>query len=502
MARTKKAAPGGEALVADDGVTVPRIRLADQGFIGLRTSNGRITEEVNNAFRFPAFIKTVNECRTNPTVAAAMNVYRMLLSRVTWRVESAVGASKSEKERAAVVNSMLNDMEHSWGTFIESVIPYLEYGFAVNTVNLRRRLPRNGSKFSDGIVGIRSLPTRNQDTIIGWRFDDTTENLLYVEQSLAYLENGYKFQDQANERGLIEIGREKFLLFTASKNKGNPQGNSIYKGIYLAHKRLELLIEQELLGIAKDVQGILKIEIPAKYLSLDASPDDQAVVAAFKGIIDNYNAGTQRGLLVPSAFDVEAKQPLFRYELLESKGSAKYDTEAVIKRLQSDILSALSCDILKLGSEGTGSFSLAESKSSVLALAIDYRLREIQNVLNTELLPKIYAANGWNAESLPSFEYESVEEPSLDEAGKFIQRVFSVSGIEIDRDVMNRVRELGGFKLLPSDEPVDAEKLPANMSGNSSKAGEGMKSGTGDGTRKNALSGSGDSSTSNTENAE
>jgi len=343
---------------------------------------------------------------------------------------------------------------------------------------------------------------RSQDTIVGWRFDEKTENLLFVEQSLAYLENGYKFQGQTNDNGLVEIDREKFLLFTASKNKGNPQGNSIYKGIYLAHKRLELLIEQELLGIAKDVQGILKIEIPAKYLSIDASADDRAVVAGFKSIIDNYNAGTQRGLLVPSAFDADAKQSLFKYELLESKGSAKYDTEAVIKRLQSDILSALSCDILKLGSEGTGSFSLAESKSSVLALAIDYRLREIRDVLNSELLPKIYAANGWNARSLPTFEYESVEEPSLDEAGKFIQRVFSVSGIEIDRDVMNRVRELGGFKLLPADEPVNPEKLPANMSGNSSKSGEGMKSGVGDGTRKNALSGAGDSSTKNVENAE
>lgn len=503
MARTKKAPEGVDAnLQADEGVTVPRIRLSDQGFIGLRMSNGRITEEVQAAFRYPAFIKTVNECRTNPTVAAAMNVYRMLLSRVTWRVESAVGASETEKERAAIVNSMLGDMEHSWGAFIESVIPYLEYGFAVNTINLRRRLPRNGSKFSDGAVGIRSLPTRNQDTIVGWRFDDKTENLLYVEQSLAYLENGYKFQDQANERGLIEINRDKFLLFTASKNKGNPQGNSIYKGIYLAHKRLELLIEQELLGIAKDVQGILKIEIPAKYLSLDASPDDQAVVAGFKSIIDNYNAGTQRGLLVPSAFDMEAKQPLFKYELLESKGSAKYDTEAVIKRLQSDILSALSCDILKLGSEGTGSFSLAESKSSVLALAIDYRLREIQSVLNTELLPKIYAANGWNAESLPSFEYESVEEPSLDEAGKFLQRVLSVSGLEVDRGVMNRIRELGGFKLLPDDMPVDYSKLSANLTGNSSKAGSGMAIGTtGNGTAKDPYGG-GDSSTSNTENAE
>lgn len=469
----------------DEGSTIPRIRLGEQGFLGLKTSNHRILEETQQAFRYPAFITTVNEMRNNPTVGSAMNVYRMMISRVQWDVEAPKGADEKLLKRTELVRTMMKDMEGSWSSFIESVIPYLEYGFAINEIVLRRRLKKNGSKFNDGLVGIKKLPTRSQETICGWVFSEDGSDLIKVEQSLLNIENAYRFQHRTNDNGKIEIDREKFLLFSASATKGNPEGNSIYKNIYLAFKQLTLLQDQELVGVAKDVQGILKIAIPPRYLDINASPEDKAVVEAFQRIIDNYNAGTQRGLLVPNMIDPEAKLPLFTYELMESKGGAKYDTEAIIKRLQGDILSALSVDILKLGAEGSGSFSLAESKSSVLALAIDYRLKEIAEVLNSHLMRLIFEMNGWDTANLPKFTYSDIEEVSLEEFSKAVQRIFSTSAIEVDRHVMNRIREIMGVPIKPEDEEVDKEALPAKMTGQFSKAGDGMEVGTtGDGTSK------------------
>lgn len=484
----------------DAGMTIPRIALGEHGFLGLRTSNHRIFEESQQAFRYPDFVKTVKEMRNNPTVGAAMNVYRMMISRVKWDVEAPKGADEKTLSRTELVRSMMSDMDHSWSSFIESVIPYLEYGFGINEIVLRRRLKKNGSKFNDGLVGIKKLPTRSQETICGWVFSEDGSDLIKVEQSLQNLENAYRFQKRTNPNGRIEIPREKFLLFSASSTKGNPEGNSIYKNIYLAFKQLTLLQDQELVGIAKDVQGILKIAIPPRYLDPNASPEDKAVVAAFQRIIDNYNAGTQRGLLVPNMIDPETKLPLFTYDLMESKGSAKYDTEAVIRRLQGDILSALSVDILKLGAEGSGSFSLAESKSSVLALAIDYRLKEISEVLNAHLMRLIFEMNGWDTAELPTFVYSDIEEVSMEEFSKAIQRIFSTSAIEVDRAVMNRIRAVFGVPLKPEDEEVDKEALPAKMTGQFSKSGDGMEVGTtGDGTSKSP-SGK-DRSSSNADNS-
>jgi len=482
----------------DEGVTIPRMALTEQGFVGLKQRNGHIYSESNTVFQYPAFTKTVNEIRNNPTVGGAMNVYRMMISRVNWRVEPPANATELEKQRAKIVASMMDDMEGSWKGFIEEVVPYLEYGFDIHEKVLRRRLLRNGSKYNDGIVGIRKLAPRNQDTICKWNFDDTGAYLLGVQQDISNVEDAVRFSNRKDPMtGLVNIEREKFLLFTASGNKGNPQGNSIYKSIYLAFKTLTLLQESELIGTAKDVQGILKITIPPKYLAPDASAADKAVVVAFQSIIDNYNLGTQRGLLVPNVTDDHGNQ-MFTYELMESKGNSKYDIENIITRLQSDILSALSVDVLKMGANGSGSFSLAESKTSILALAIDYRLREMASTLNEDLMRTIYAANGWSQDNLPKFVYEDIEDIDLAEFAKAIQQIVSVSAIEIDRPFMNRVRRALGIPERPEDEPVSKDELPATLAAVETNAAEGMTT-AGPGTSKSPM-GKGDAGTDNANN--
>lgn len=476
-----------KALQPDTGVPVPRLKLGEEGFVGLKVANKRIMEEAQAAFRYPAFISTVNEMRNNPTVGAAMNVYRMMISRVKWDIEPPIDPTPEDIARANFIKGIMDDMDHSWSGFIEDVVPYLEYGFGIHEIVLRRRLYRNGSKYNDGLVGLKKLAPRSQDTIAGWVFTDDGADLLAAKQSLRFLQNGYRFANRTDpEDGLVSIDRDKFLLFTASGNKGNPEGNSIYKNIYLAFKQLTTLQNQELLGIAKDVQGILKIAIPPAYMSPDATDDQRAAFAGFQAIIDNYNLGTQRGLLVPNLMD-EHGNALFTYDLLEGKGHAKYDTESVIRRLQSDILSALSVDVLKLGSDGAGSFSLAEQKSSILALAIDYRLREMAEVLNSHLMVTLYQMNGWDASRTAKFVYSDVQEVSLEEFSKFVQRVASTSMIEVDRPVLNRIRVMMGVEPLADDAPVDQTKLSATLTGQTTAAGAGMEVGTtGQGTAKNA----------------
>lgn len=497
MADNKTPEGASSALSQDEGTTIPRIKLNEQGFTGLRTSNGRILDEANQAFLYPNFIRTVQEIRHNPTVGSAMQVYRMMISRVNWRVVPHVDANEVEKERAHLIATMMHDMEGSWKGFIEEVVPYLEYGFGIHEKVYRRRLLQKGSAYNDGLVGLRKIAPRNQETIEKWVFSENGADLLGIEQNITGVENSYRFQNVKNNNGLIPIDREKFLLFTASGNRGNPQGNSIYKNIYMSYKILTLLQEQELIALAKDVQGILKIELHPKYLDPNADPADKAVAAAFQEIIDRYNKGEQRGLLVPMMYD-DSGNPFFKYDLMEAKGVAKYDLEAIIKRLQTDILSALNVDILKLGNSGTGSFSLADAKTSVLAMAIDYRLREIQAVLNDDLMKSLHAMNGWSQERMPQFVYEDVEDIDMESMGKFIQQVFSVGAIEADRPVMNRVRDFFGVEPLPDDEPVNKDNLPPNMTGKESMAGEGMKT-AGDGTRKSPM-GAKDASAANANN--
>jgi hypothetical protein len=486
-------------LSADSDASLPRVRFSEQGFSGLRVTNKQILEEANRVFQFPAFLKTVSEMRANPTVAAAFNVYRMLISRVKWTVEPPENATDDQKARAKFVQQCMHDMEGSWGSFISEVLTYLEYGHSVQEKVFRRRLRNNGSKYNDGLVGLRKLAPRGQDTIKDWIFSDDGRDLMAIGQSTVNLENSFRYKNLVtNENGVIEIPRVKFLLFTADATKGNPQGRSLLKPIYLAYKRLELLQDQELLSIAKDLAGIPLIEIPPKYMDPNASPEDKAVYDMCKRIVDNLANGEQRGLVFPKMADPESKLELFKVSLLERKGSG-VNLDAVIQRYRMEILQALCVDVIAMGQDEGGSFSLADSKTNMLTLALSHRLGEIAEVLNTDLVPQLFALNGWTDEELPKFKAGDIEEVSMEEFSKLVQRVASVGLVEIDRPWLNKIREVAGIEPLPDDAPVDKEKL----TGASSNSGKGMEVGrSGNGTAKIGGKGSGkDSSAGNNENA-
>lgn len=485
------------ALAADDGAVVPRISNTEKGYVGLRTINGRIYEECNKAFQFPAFFKTIDEMRKTAIIASALSIYKILLSRVTWSVEAPVGASEEDIARAKFIESLKDDMENSWEDFIADVVEYLPYGYSVQEKVYRRRLHRNGSRYNDGKIGLRRISPRAQETIEKWEFSKDGRELLGVYQSIARMENSHLFLEITNDESLIHIPREKFMLFSADGTRGNPLGNSVLKGIYLSYKQRAMLIDQEILSAAKEAAGLPLIRIPAKYMAPDASDEDKAVYKACLAILEQLANGTSKGIVFPTAINQETKKDEFDISLMEQKGFNGAGIDTIIRRHTDEILSALAVDILKAGSN-TGSFSLADGDTNVLALAMGHRLKEIAAVLNNDLVRQVYALNGWHAEVLPKFVPSDISDVSKEEFSKMAQRVASTGLLEVDREVLNKVREVFGVAKRPDDEPVDKEALTTNVS----NSGKGMEPGrSGDGTAKIGGGSSGqDRSTNNNDN--
>ncbi len=138
---------------------------------------------------------------------------------------------------------------------------------------------------------------------------------------------------------------------------------------------------------------------------------------------------------------------------------------------------------------------VAGSKTSIMAMAIEARLREIADTLNNDLVPQTFALNGWNDSELPKFTYSDLDEEDIDEFGKLVQRVFSVNAIEFDREIANIIRERGfGATPYEKDKPIQKDLLPNNESG----AGEGMEK-SGNGTSNKPASS--DTSVSNMDNS-
>ena len=491
---------GDQALTTTDkDVTVPRIRMGDVGFSAVKVRNGHIYEEANRAFAYPAMLKVVSEMKYSPPVAIGLSAINILMNRADVYVEPVIGETPEDKKRREFLATVLHDMDSSFQTTMQGISTYKEFGHAVVEIVMRRRLYKNGSNYNDGLVGLAGLKNRPQNSIAKWNFSEDGRKLESVSQSITNLENSARYAKLTDENGFIVIPREKFLLFRADPNSDNPEGNSILKPAYLAYKQLSLLSDHMMLGVSKDVSGIPFAELPPQYMAPDASAEDQAVYTAVKKIVDSMANGTQTAVVMPKIIDPETKQNLFGFSMLEPKTGKAYDLPAIIKMLQNNILSVLSCDSITMGADKGGSLSLQDSATNMLALQVAYRLSEISNTMNQELVPLLWRMNGWSTEKLPKIKFKDVSSVSLEEFSKYIQRVMSVGGLEMDRGVMNKIREVGGFELLPEDKPIDEDNLSTTLAGKSSSAGAGMEVGvTGDGTSKSPTKK--DSSANNSDN--
>lgn len=486
------------ALQPDDGVSVPRIKMGEQGFNTLKVRAGKIYEAANAAFRYPQMIRMVEEMVTSPPVAIGLNAQNTLFNRAEIVVEPLTDETPTDKARRDYLSSVLHDMDSSWQQTLQSISTYKEYGHSVQEIVLRRRLYTNGSNHNDGLVGLSGLKSRPQNSIARWNFSIDGRTLESVSQSIAGMENSARFSNLVDHNGFIVIPRNKFLLFRCDATSDNPEGNSIMKPVFLAYKQLSVITDQLMTGISKDVAGLPYAQLPPQYMSPDATADQKAVYTATQNIVAGIAAGTQGPIVFPKMIDPESKQDLFALSLLEHKSGKAYDLPAIIKLLQNNILSVLSADSISMGESG-GSLSLQDDSTNLLALQVAYRLSEVATTLNQELVPLLWRMNGWSTERMPKFKFKDLTATSMESFSKYFQRVAAVGGIEYTRDVMNKVREVGGFDKLPDDMPVNIEILSTSITGKETGAGEGLAVGSnGDGTSKSPTKH--DNSTKNVEN--
>jgi hypothetical protein len=139
-----------------------------------------------------------------------------------------------------------------------------------------------------------------------------------------------------------------------------------------------------------------------------------------------------------------------------------------------------------------------DPNTNIVAMNLEYRLKEIQSVLNSDLIPHLFKLNGWEDETFPTFEFDGFNNVDLDGFSSAIQRMGAVGMIEVDRPVLNRIREVIGVEPYPSTDPVHKDILSGqevqSKSGKSLNTPSGGMNGT-----SNSVS-SRDNSVSNKEN--
>lgn len=447
---------------AGDPIPVPRVRLSEVGVTGLKMIQGRIYEEARKELRYPEACRTFRTMAQDATINAALSLFEMMVGRVEWKIDLGLEPDAAMIARGKFLEECMHDMDHTWASFIKEVTSAFTYGFCINEKVYRRRLQRNGSKHNDNKVGIWKLPVRSQETVHKWLYSDDGRELIGVQQSIAAVQDGLRYGSLVSINGspYIDIKRNKILLFRVDAKRDNPEGTSPLKGCYFAWKYRTLIEEQEAVGVTRDMNGMPTLYLPPRYMSEDATPAEKNIYEYYKNVIRNIQMNEQSGLILPQAFDPESKQPLFKFELTSTMGTKMYDTDAIIRRWDNKILTVLFSDMLKLGQDQTGSYSLAGAKTNLMAMAIEARLQEIADVLNNDLVYQLFQLNGEAPDApLPKLVFGDLDEVDLDEFSKGVQRMGSVGAIELDRPMANKIRQSLGVAPKKDSDPINKDEI-------------------------------------------
>ena len=402
---------GGDDLTGE--VKAKASPMIELGTTGLKRSAGYINEEFLPALKGRKAIQVFREMSENDAIVGALLfAVDRLLRQINWRVEPA-SHNKEDRDAAEFLESCMEDMSHTWDEFISEVLTMLPYGWAYHEVIYKKRVgphEKDGkyrSRYTDGKIGWRKLPIRSQETLQRWIFDDT-----------GGIKGMVQLAPPTYKTTFLPI--EKSLLFRVTTVKNNPEGRSFLRNAYRPWYYKKRLEEIEGIGVERDLAGLPVAKVPHDYLAAKKGTDKAKMVDAFRKMVRSVRRDEQEGVVIPTSYDQDTKQPLFDFSLLNSGGGRTFDTNSIIQRYEQRILMTVLADFIMVGHQGTGSYALHTDKTGLFRASINSVSQAIADVLNRYAVPRLFAVNGWRLDELPQFEPGDVDPPDLMQLATFM----------------------------------------------------------------------------------
>jgi hypothetical protein len=427
--------------------------MSEIGVSGLKESRGYILEEFHPALSGRKAVQVYRQMSDNDAIIGAiLFAIGNILRAAKWEAEPK-DASDAAKKEAEFVESLFQDMSHTFEDFVAEVLTMLVYGWQLSEIVLKRRVgpeetdPEKRSKFDDGRIGIRKLAPRAQDTLLQWEMQDDGGVSGFWQ---------VPFVTTPGKPSQIFIPIERALLFRTTSRKNSPEGVSVLRTAYRSWFYATRIEEYEAIGVERELAGLPVVSLPSRYFRADASDAEKAVLESYKAIARDVKRNEQGGLVIPSDpwFDADGK-PIglsqVDIKLLSSGGARQIDINSSVNRHQTNIARSVLADFIMLGNVGHGSFALSKNKTDLFLRACETFLNNISSVINRHLLPRIWRYNNIDPALMPEYKPGRISPVDLGELGAFL-RDFAAAGGELfpDQDLENYIRDEAG---LPEKSP-------------------------------------------------
>ena len=428
------------------------------GVAGDNTHNGQIrADEFLPELRGKRAIRKYREMRDNDsTIGAVMYATEQVLRDVDIKVMPANDSPEAQKE-ADFVKSVFSDMDHTLDDHISEALSSLTFGFAwFEVVYKRRGGPNNRSdksrsKYTDGRIGVRKIASRAPWTISKFDVDQKTGDVLGV------------YQDGSGFNNTNYIPTRKSLYYRTTAINNDPAGRSILRNAYTSYEYLNNLQSIEAIAVERELAGIPVARIPSEYLSPDATSAQAQFVGNLQQILRDVKFNEQGYIILPSdTYPDKDGSPtsnrLVDVELMASNGKRNIEIDPIVKRYQHDIARSVLSEFLMLGGGNTGSYALSKSKTDLFLRALESYIQAIVDVLNKQLVERLWELNGLNYDLMPTVVAGDVAPHDLREIAAFLR---NLNGANIDvsshPEVIQDLMDIAELRYeQKEEEPQDA----------------------------------------------
>jgi hypothetical protein len=425
------------------------------GIAGDNTHNGQIrADEFLPELRGKRAIRKYREMRDNDsTIGAVMYATEQVLRDVDIKVMPANDTPAAKRE-ADFVESIFKDMDHTLDDHVSEALSSLTFGFAwFEVVYKRRNGQKTGSKYSDGRMGVRKIASRAPWTISKFDVDEKTGDVLGIHQE------GSGF----NNTNYIPSRKSLYYRTTAINN--DPSGRSILRNAYTSYEYLNNLQSIEAIAVERELAGIPVARIPSEYLSPDATSAQSGFLTNLQQILRDVKFNEQGYIVLPSdTYPDSNGSPtntrLVDVELMASNGKRNIDIDPIVKRYQHDIARSVLSEFLMLGGGNTGSYALSKSKTDLFLRALESYIQAIVDVLNKQLVERLWELNGLNYDLMPTIVAGDVAPHDLREIAAFLR---NLNGANIDvsshPEVIQDLMDIAELRYDPEIDDTDQTQL-------------------------------------------
>ena len=454
------------------------------GNLGVSVDFQSIYSDSLKELQFPYSLKTFDQMAKSSVVASVLSAVNTIAGQADFYLDSYDQSDTHLSRKKFVEQCLFYDMKTSFNQVVKDFLTATQYGFSILEKVFRERRYTEGSLYDDGKIGIKYLPLRSQKSIEDFKYDEMNRELQSVVQTLTSNGTGSLV---TLKKTSVDLPADRIMLFKVNSSSNYPYGRSPLADAYMSWRVLEELRGIETVSANRNLNGIPHLSCPSEIMDESSDdPEDKARVFKLKQQMSRISTGEQAYIITPSDRYDQTEGASAQYDFKVVTGSSSHLTAlgSIISRYKNEVFQAMCADILTIDDGQSASSSLTTNKQTMFNMFVEARLREFIEVINSDLIPDLFARNGWDITKTPKLKYDRVEKLTVAEMAKAIQQLSATSTIPITPENTNYMAEVFGF---PTRVPLDISfddliKLRGYGLDQQSRSGDGLAKGSGNGT--------------------